>query len=820
MANNKHQQCLVVLGMHRSGTSALAGILHFLGVDLGKDLMPPVEGDNPKGFFENNKIVYFNETLLESLHSAWDDLFPLPEHWRQQEHLSTYRQEMLAVLASEFNDNSLFSIKDPRMCLLLPFWQQIFAERQIIPSYLIIVRNPLEVAASLAKRNGFSSEKSVILWMNAMLPAELYSRNHPRVFVSFDNLLKNPFETIIFISRVLSLDFPRNFPDVQQTVHEFLTPALKHHNIEATAVNKQVLSFMSHYYAILQNFVNTPDIPRNDLRKIDRLRKNYYTECAWFFNEEIRSLGEKACLLQRKEEEIQRLRPHYYAQLYIDTGAGFSETQKITREIFGLETQLEFDLSAYAHISQLRFDPLSDKVILKLHQIKILTATNTLRSHVSYHTNALYHKDHLLIFETYDPIIYLDLGGIFQPKTVIIELEYLVWGVEVYRYITQDQIALINTKTQELQAKEQALLTTQQELQKLEHAFQTTHQELHLIQQTLHTKKQELHEKEQLIQKLTPHYVAQLFVNSGAGFLEEQSIFQTISGTETQVEFDVSAYHDVQGFRFDPINNRVVLQIDNITIVTANNELHSHIPYQTNALYHKENLFIFETQDPIILFNPEEMFHPKTVLIQLTYLVWGNETYKYISEQKTSLIKAQEHTIQEQMQMLQVKDQELQQQAQAIQQQAQTIHQHEQTIQQHEQTIQQYAQTIQQHEQTIRQYGQTIQQQVQMIQQHQQMIQQHKQSTQQQMQTIQQQEQLLQQKVEQLQQHKQILQQQAQIIYQQAQMIQHHEHELRQKQQLLQKMEKTISWKITRPLRAIRKFCTVTDCLFNPTCDR
>ena len=106
---HKHRHCMFILGMHRSGTSALAGVLHHLGVELGKDLMPPGKDDNPKGFFENNKVYSINETLLEHLNSTWDSPFLLPNEWWTQEELFRYKQDILDVVEEEFSDNQLMS---------------------------------------------------------------------------------------------------------------------------------------------------------------------------------------------------------------------------------------------------------------------------------------------------------------------------------------------------------------------------------------------------------------------------------------------------------------------------------------------------------------------------------------------------------------------------------------------------------------------------------------------------------------------------------------------------------------------------------------
>src|SRR4051794_4592372 len=72
---------ILVLGMHRSGTSAIARMLNLCGADLGRDLLP-AKADNERGFWENKAILALNEKLLENLNLRWHDLVALPDAWR------------------------------------------------------------------------------------------------------------------------------------------------------------------------------------------------------------------------------------------------------------------------------------------------------------------------------------------------------------------------------------------------------------------------------------------------------------------------------------------------------------------------------------------------------------------------------------------------------------------------------------------------------------------------------------------------------------------------------------------------------------------
>jgi GT2 family glycosyltransferase len=301
------QRCIVVLGMHRGGTSALMGVLNILGIELGSNYLNPSE-DNPKGFFENITITQINEKILKSLNSSWDDVFFLPENWLNSEHLLPHRQEIIDIIEREFHEKTIFGIKDPRISRLLPLWNAIFKELSTEPHYIIPLRSPLEVAKSLQKRNGFSIEKSLLLWMNYMLDAEFFSRRFSRVFISFDELLRNPEKIINDISTSFDITFPKSYRDVQKDIEHFLEPALKHFTLHTNTFPNNSLELFSHYYQALTALTKKNKMSSHeDLSKIENMRKNYFTIHSIFYNADIRRNYEKRIdELEKQISEIEK----------------------------------------------------------------------------------------------------------------------------------------------------------------------------------------------------------------------------------------------------------------------------------------------------------------------------------------------------------------------------------------------------------------------------------------------------------------------------------------------------------------------------------
>lgn len=233
---------LVVLGMHRGGTSAVAGMLHRLGVDFGPRLMP-ANADNPAGYYEHNDVVNLHDRFLGRLGAAWDDPFPPefdPGVWPDlapAPGLPTYRQELLAILQRDFagqgNDRPaaapVWGLKDPRLCLLLPWWAPQWASLDSEPRFIIVLRSPDAVAASLGRRDGFSPVKSQLLWLQHLLRAERDTRGHRRCFLDYDDFLTDWRGTLDRVRATLGVTWPRPPGSLTPAEAAFIDPVLRHH---------------------------------------------------------------------------------------------------------------------------------------------------------------------------------------------------------------------------------------------------------------------------------------------------------------------------------------------------------------------------------------------------------------------------------------------------------------------------------------------------------------------------------------------------------------------------------------------------------------
>ena len=241
MAKAKHASrqtrpvALLVLGMHRSGTSALTRVLNLLGVELGDDLMPPGP-DNPSGFWEHQGIVAVHEQLLAALDRRWDDPRLMPDGWLESEPARNAAEAITVIVQRDFAGVPLWAVKDPRLCRLMPLWRNVLAGLDIEPRVLLLSRHPREVAGSLQRRDGLPVVIGELLWARYLLDAVRGSAGCRRGIVAYDDVLADWRGAIQHIDDALGLALGAlaTAPD-SDAVDAFLRPQLRHHHAQGVA---------------------------------------------------------------------------------------------------------------------------------------------------------------------------------------------------------------------------------------------------------------------------------------------------------------------------------------------------------------------------------------------------------------------------------------------------------------------------------------------------------------------------------------------------------------------------------------------------------
>ena len=203
----KNKKLIVVLGMHRSGTSILTKGLEIVGASLGNDFIKPIKGVNDKGFFEDEEINKLNIELLKAVNSDWYFIEQINDDAFEQLRSQGYIQKAVDLLTKKMASVEIFAFKDPRTSKLLPFWRHVFSKLNINVLYVLSIRHPKSVVKSLSKRDGLAAVHSYLLWISYVLESLKGSSGHPRVMVDYDNLIENPELQIKRIASIFNLEF-------------------------------------------------------------------------------------------------------------------------------------------------------------------------------------------------------------------------------------------------------------------------------------------------------------------------------------------------------------------------------------------------------------------------------------------------------------------------------------------------------------------------------------------------------------------------------------------------------------------------------------
>lgn len=233
---------ILVLGMHRSGTSLLAQSLVQLGAAAPRTPIG-ASANNEGGYGESRLVQGLNDTLLTGAGTGWDD-------WQTP---GTLPDDALSrateVLGQDFGTAPLFVLKEPRICRLAPLWIAALERAGIAPRVILALRNPLEVAASLGRRDAIEPVLSHLMWLSHMLEAEAATRGLPRVVTDYDSLLTEGPAVLVHVGRALGIDWPQT-PGTGPTLAR---DGLRHHRHDA------------------EDLARTPDLPQALAQRLARV---------------------------------------------------------------------------------------------------------------------------------------------------------------------------------------------------------------------------------------------------------------------------------------------------------------------------------------------------------------------------------------------------------------------------------------------------------------------------------------------------------------------------------------------------------------------
>lgn len=217
--------CVIVTGMHRSGTSLCAGIVNILGAEIGAVLGPRI-GINDKGYFEHKKIMRNNQYLLESLKLDWKSTSNLPTNWVKT--TQSFADKAKELITGSFDSSDLFCIKDPRICRLFPMWTKVLSDLGINVRVIFCVRHPYDVASSLHRRDKIPQNKAIELWQiyNKEFLDNMYN---DVVFCQYNEILDKSEEFIKKITHFINHHKLKDYSLIKDSVGSFVEKDLCHH---------------------------------------------------------------------------------------------------------------------------------------------------------------------------------------------------------------------------------------------------------------------------------------------------------------------------------------------------------------------------------------------------------------------------------------------------------------------------------------------------------------------------------------------------------------------------------------------------------------
>ncbi|MFG1358194.1 sulfotransferase family protein [Xanthobacter pseudotagetidis] len=263
------KRAILILGMHRSGTSLCSKIVHLMGFQAPRTLMAPTEA-NPEGYWESELIYKLNDRILEACGTQWHKRNCMSVDPLAVTRRTGLYEELKQLLASEFGDADRIVLKDPRISRLVPLYEAVLADAGYRATPVLVVRNPMEVAASLAKRDQFTVERAVRLWLRYTLDAERATRGRARAIISYENTLEDWREVVRKVADAMGEAADPLMAQAECRAEEAARSDLRHHELPPPAPTSWFRFLSRQAYMTTQNLLREP----NDVaatRRLDRI---------------------------------------------------------------------------------------------------------------------------------------------------------------------------------------------------------------------------------------------------------------------------------------------------------------------------------------------------------------------------------------------------------------------------------------------------------------------------------------------------------------------------------------------------------------------
>ena len=225
---DQRRRIVVVLGMHRSGTSLCAHILSAMGIDMADELRAVPA--NAKGHWERWEIVEFHDRILELFNRSYFGPFhdfSLPVAWWADPRVHQIKSEIVAFLKQRMGESD-FGFKDPRTVRLMPLWHQIFNDLKLTPKIILCLRNPAQVTRSLKARDSIDVDNGEYRWLVHMADFYRYSGSFDVCTVEYEEWFRDPLVNFEKLRTFLDLQWQQSEADLGLVLSGIIDPALRH----------------------------------------------------------------------------------------------------------------------------------------------------------------------------------------------------------------------------------------------------------------------------------------------------------------------------------------------------------------------------------------------------------------------------------------------------------------------------------------------------------------------------------------------------------------------------------------------------------------
>lgn len=317
LEHHPRRTLLLILGMHRSGTSAYANTFALLGAALPRNLLSARSG-NELGHFESERLLVEHDKMLDEIGSHWYDWSALSEDFFKSGLARMFAARFAEIVREEYGDAALIVVKDPRICRFVPIWREVAALLDADIKIITPFRNPMEVASSLRKRDNLSINESLLVWTRHVLEAEFCTRDLPRAFVAYEALLGDWRSVVDQCSKEIGLNFPRRSPKAERKVDLYLDRGLRRNTFGDNEFrsHSNIPDWTKDAYLSLKKLQPDP-LKQEVLQKLDQVRADFdrvSSNLASVFAERDQRLIEATDANAQRTSEMEQLRAANEAQ--------------------------------------------------------------------------------------------------------------------------------------------------------------------------------------------------------------------------------------------------------------------------------------------------------------------------------------------------------------------------------------------------------------------------------------------------------------------------------------------------------------------------